>query len=376
MKLHEYEGAAILQRAGIPIPEGSVVSSPADACAAADRIGPPGVVEAQVLVGGRGLAGGVKTAKTADEAAAVAEALLGSEIKGLPVKELLVVKKVEVDRELYLGVSVDGYHGQPMVILSGEGGVAIEQVPDDKLVKKHVDVVRGLRQYEARAMAKAIGLDGKAVSGVADVLSRLYQVFRAYDCMIVEINPLAVSPSGEIWAIDAVLEIDDSAMYRHPDIQVNLEDRIPNPLERAGRKIGVTYVDLDGDVGIIASGAGLGMATMDVIAERYRPANFLETGGGITEDLMYKTMDLVMGKERLRGIFINIYGGINPIHEGAKGVVSYMRGHNVKIPVVAKALGNRQEETWETFRSGGVVVVTDVRTEVAVREMFRVLDGG
>jgi succinyl-CoA synthetase beta subunit len=170
-----------------------------------------------------------------------------------------------------------------------------------------------------------------------------------------------------------VLEIDNSALSRIKHPLPQMTERIENPLERKGREIGVTYVDLDGDIGIISSGAGLGMATMDIIGERLRPANFLETGGGITEELLYKCMELVMMKVDLRAIFINIYGGINPIHEGARGVVRYIREHHVTVPIVAKALGNHQEETWEILRSGGVHVVTEAPTEIAVGRLFELV---
>jgi succinyl-CoA synthetase beta subunit len=171
------------------------------------------------------------------------------------------------------------------------------------------------------------------------------------------------------------MEIDNSALSRIAQPIPEYLDRFDNPIERRGREIGVTYVDLDGDIGIISSGAGLGMATMDIIGRRLRPANFLETGGGITEKLMHQCMELLMMKQGLRAIFINIYGGINPIHEGAKGVVRYIREHALTLPVVAKALGNRQEETWEIFRSGGVHVVTEAATEAAVERLIELLGG-
>ena len=178
---------------------------------------------------------------------------------------------------------------------------------------------------------------------------------------------------GGLLAVDSVIEIDNSALSRIQHPMPQMTDRIENPLERKGREIGVTYVELDGDIGIISSGAGLGMASMDIIGQRLRPANFLETGGGITEELLYRCMDLVMMKVGLRAIFINIYGGINPIHEGARGVVQYIKEHNVTLPIVAKALGNHQEETWEIFRSGGVHVVTEAATEIAVERLFELV---
>jgi succinyl-CoA synthetase beta subunit len=201
---------------------------------------------------------------------------------------------------------------------------------------------------------------------IAEVLVALFRVFRRADALIAEINPLVVGPDGAIWAVDAVLEVDDAALFRHPELPGDSLARMDHPRERAAKKIGVSYVDLDGDIGIICSGAGLGMATMDIVGQRLRPANFLETGGGITEELMYKVTHLVLEKPGLRGLLINLYGGINPIHEGAKGVVRTLREKQVKFPVVAKALGNRQEETWATLSEGGVTVVTDITTEAAV----------
>jgi succinyl-CoA synthetase beta subunit len=175
-------------------------------------------------------------------------------------------------------------------------------------------------------------------------------------------------------ALDAKIEIDDSSLYRHTNLNLDMENRISNPLEKKGREIGVSYLELDGDIAIIASGAGLGMASMDIVSRSMRPANFLETGGAITEDLLYKVMDLVLQKEGVRGLFINVYGGINPIHEGARGIVRYMRDHDVTIPIVAKALGNHQEETWEIFRQHGVQVVTDVSTEKGVEQLARLME--
>jgi succinyl-CoA synthetase beta subunit len=198
-------------------------------------------------------------------------------------------------------------------------------------------------------------------------------MFSELEAIMIEINPLVVLPNEGVLAVDAVLEVDNSALSRIKYPLPDRMERIENPLERKGREIGVTYVDLDGDIGLISSGAGLGMASMDIIGERLKPANFLETGGGITADLLYQCMELIMMKANLRALFINIYGGINPIHEGAKGVVQYIKEHKVTIPIVAKALGNLQEETWEIFRSGGVHVVTEAASEKAINRLFELV---
>lgn len=374
MRLYEYEGSALFAREGIPMPPSRVAATPAEARRAAEELGLPVVVKAQVLTGGRGLAGGIKTADSLDEAEQMAARILGTNIRGLRVEQVLVAKRVEVSQELYLGVTVDGYEGAPRVILCAEGGVSIEEIArirPEKLVSRNVSVSQGLRLFEARSMAKAAGLAGNDIVQVAGILHALYRTFRKYDALLAEINPLARTADGRYVAIDAKVELDDSSLYRHPEMGLDSLSRIENPLERRGREIGVTYVELDGDTGIISSGAGLGMATMDIIGRRMRPANFLETGGAITEELLYKAMGLVLQKKGLRGVFINLYGGINPIHEGAKGVVRYIQEHHVSIPVVAKALGNRQEETWEILRQGGVTVVTSLETEKGVDELFR-----
>jgi succinyl-CoA synthetase beta subunit len=225
-------------------------------------------------------------------------------------------------------------------------------------------------------LLRRLGIVERLLAICADVLVRLYHIFVQYEALIAEINPLVILETGYqggLLAIDSVIEIDNSALNRVKLSLPEMIERIENPLERKGREIGVTYVDLGGDIGIISSGAGLGMATMDIIGERLRPANFLETGGGITEELLYKCMELVMMKADLRAIFINVYGGINPIHEGARGVVRYIKEHNVTIPIVAKALGNHQEETWEILRSGGVHVVTEAPTEIAVERLFELV---
>ena len=378
MRLHEFEVADIFGATGIPVPRRGVAGTVEEALLVAREIGYPVMLKSQVLVGGRGLAGGVKAASNAEELKEIAETLLGSEIKGSTVRNLLVTEKADISKELYVGITVDGYSGKPVIVASTEGGVSIEKTArtaPEKIASLQVDPLFGFYPYQARTVLRKRGVGQNLLIAWADVIGRLYHIFCQYEALIVEINPLAVLPNGGLLAVDAVLEVDNSALSRIKHPLPDRMGRIENSLERRGREIGVTYVDLDGDIGLIASGAGLGMASMDIIGEKMRPANFLETGGGITEELLYKCMGLVMMKADLRGIFINIYGGINPIHEGAKGVARYIKEHGVKIPIVAKALGNRQEETWEIFRSVGVHVVTEAATEKAVERLFELVGG-
>jgi succinyl-CoA synthetase beta subunit len=379
MRLHEYEALDIFEQNGIPVPRRGVASTMHEALHVAGEIGYPVVLKAQVLAGGRGLAGGVKTASSPDELKVVAETMLASDIKGLPVLKLLVCEKVDIAKELYLGFTIDGYSGKPVIMVSTEGGMLIEETArtsPEKVASIHVDSSFALYPYQCRALLRRLGIDQQLITSWTDVIGQLYNVVMRYEALICEINPLAVRPNGGLIAVDAKLEVDDSAISRIRFPLPDRVDRIENPIERRGREIGVTYVDLEGDIGLISSGAGLGMASTDIIGEKMRPANFLETGGGITADLLYKCMEVIMMKPGLRAILINVYGGINPIHEGAKGVVRYIKEHNVKIPIVAKALGNRQEETWEIFRSAGVHVVTEAATEKAVERIYELVGRG
>ncbi len=379
MKLYEYEGLELFRKEGIPCLNFSLASSPEEAMEQSKSTGFPVMLKAQVLSGGRYLAGGVKTAYNAEQVLHICRNIFNLQIGGLPVNKLMLVPKVDIKREVYLGVTIDEYVGTPVAILSPEGGVAVNQIARERpetLISRPVSISQGLSITDARRMCRSVGLRGNDFTQISNILFSLYQVFRNNDALLAEINPLVKTASGRYLALDAKVEIDDSSLYRHPELKSNQDNRIFNPLERRGREIGVTYVDLDGDVAIIASGAGLGMASMDIINRRMRAANFLETGGAITEDLLYKVTDLVLQKPGVRALFINVYGGINPIHEGAKGVVRYLHEHNIKIPVVAKALGNHQEETWKIFREHGVHVASDVSTESAVDELYKILEAG
>ncbi len=374
--MYEYEGVELFRRENIGVPNYALADTTEEALEKAIEIGLPVVLKAQVLTGGRYLAGGVKTADSLEEVEKTANRILASQIRGLPVNRIMVSESVEVAREFYLGITVDDYRGYPLAILSAEGGVSINRIAKERseaVVTRSVSISRGLELPQARRMCRDVGLTGKNLLEVSNALTSLYRVFHNYDALIAEINPLVRTRKGTYLALDSKVELDDSGLYRHKNLNLSQGGRINNPLERKGREIGVSYLELEGDIAIIASGAGLGMATMDIIGRKMSPANFLETGGAITADLLYKVMDLVLQKEGIRAIFINVYGGINPINEGAKGVVRYIKEHDVKIPVVARALGNRQEETWEIFRQHGVHVVTGISTEEGVEELARLL---
>jgi succinyl-CoA synthetase beta subunit len=378
MRLYEFEGCKLFQNEGIPVPKYALAASPEEAGEKALEIGLPVVIKAQVLSGGRWLAGGVQNAQTQAEAEDAARRIMENPILGFAVQQVMVSQKVDIAREFYLGVSVDDYYGVPVAIVSVEGGVSINRLVRERpesVVSRSLSISAGLSADEAKQMCRQVGLHGDDLAQVANVLNALYRVFRKNDALLAEINPLVRTVDGSYLPTDSKVELDDSGLFRHPELNLTRESHMLNPLERKGRTIGVSYVEMNGDIAVIASGAGLGMASIDVISQKMRPANFLETGGGISEDLLYKATDLVLQKPGIRALFITVYGGINPIHEGAKGVVRYLKEHNITIPVVAKALGNHQEETWEIFSSGGVHVVTEVSTEAAVAELARLLEG-
>jgi succinyl-CoA synthetase beta subunit len=377
MRLYEFEGCKLFQSEGIPVARYAMAASPQEAREKAEEIGLPVVIKAQVLTGGRWLAGGVQSAATPAEAEEVTRRIMENQLLGFTVKQVMVSQKVEIAREFYVGITVDEYHGTPVAVLSVEGGVAVNRLVRERpesVVSKMITMTTGLSNDEAKQMCRQVGLRSNDLTQVANILTALYRVFYKYDALLAEINPVVRTKDGSYFAIDSKVELDDSGLFRHPELNITRESHMVNPLERKGHDIGVSYVELDGDIAVISSGAGLGMASVDIINQKMRAANFLETGGGITEDLLYKSTDLVLQKKGIRALFINVYGGINPIHEGAKGVVRYLKDHNITIPVVAKALGNHQEETWQIFRSGGVHVVENVSTEKAVEVLASLLE--
>ncbi|MDP6037169.1 MAG: succinyl-CoA synthetase subunit beta, partial [Candidatus Latescibacteria bacterium] len=291
-------------------------------------------------------------------------------IRGEQTQGVLVEEQLPIAQEVYLGITIDGATGRPAVVVSAEGGVAIEDVAakqPEAVVSAHIDPLVGLAPDAARDLVIQAGIS--SVDAVGKALWNLYGVFAKYDALIAEINPLAVLDDGRVVAADAVLEIDDTALFKHPEFKARIEAQFADPLAKRAKALGMTYVGLDGQIGLICSGAGLGMATMDLIGNRAQPANFLETGGGITRELLAEAMRIVLAHPELKGILINLYGGINPIHEGALGIADVME-EGVSVPVVAKALGNFESETWATLEAAGVTVVKSIETERAVSEML------
>jgi succinyl-CoA synthetase beta subunit len=347
MKLHEYMAKQIFAKAGVPTPKGVVISNIEEFEAKKDDVQYPVAIKSQVLVGGRGKAGGIKFANNYDEAKLVISDLLGMDIKGIKVRQLLVEQKADLSnaKELYVGFTVNREAKVVTCILSSKGGVDIEQVarenPED-IAKLNIDPELGLQQYHCRKLAKQIGLKGKSMLKVADITAKLYKVFLASDAELAEINPLILMPDGNVLAVDSKMNIDNNALFRHPEFKAERETTEEfTDLEKEAREAGLSYVDLDGDIGIIGCGAGLVMASLDILKQfDGEPANFLDVGGGATAENMRKALDIVMKKPGVKSIFVNIFGGITRCDEIAKGIVDIAP----KIPITVRMMGTNQEE--------------------------------
>jgi succinyl-CoA synthetase beta subunit len=348
MKIHEYQAKELFAAAGIPIPPGKIATTPQGAGRIAGEIGKQVVVKAQVLVGGRGKAGGVKLANNASEAERKASEILGMNIKGEVVQKVLVTEATDIAAEIYLGVVLDRRAQKPLVMASSEGGVEIEVVAREKPEAIHrlvVDPLRGLLPFQARALAGKLHRDFNVARQIADIVEKLYRVYVDVDASLAEINPLVVTPSGGVRAIDAKINIDDNALYRHPDIEQLRDIAAEDPGEVAAREAGLSFVRLKGNVGCIVNGAGLAMATMDLV-KTYggEPANFLDIGGSSNPEKVVSAIDIILGDKSVRVILLNIFGGITRCDDVARGLVTAFERTNLEVPVVVRLTGTNEDE--------------------------------
>ena len=376
MNLHEYQAREVLGRFGIPVPGGRVASSPDEAFQIAKELGGAAVIKAQVHTGGRGKAGGVKLAKTADEAKAKAAEILGMNIKGYVVRKVLVAPAQDIAREIYLGVVMDRAARKPAIMASAAGGIDIEEVArtsPEKIVTRHLDR-RGLfRPYQAREIAFAIEKDPKAALQVASILEKLVRVFWSVDASLAEINPLIVTPEGKVLAIDAKMVLDDNALFRHADLEALRDEETDH--ERLAREKGLSFVKLDGTIGCIVNGAGLAMATMDLI-KHYgaEPANFLDIGGSSNPDKVTAAMRIITGDPNVRSILFNIFGGITRCDDVAKGIVEALTKNPIKVPLVVRLTGTNEDLGREILKQApGVIpaVTMDEAAKLAIAEAGR-----
>jgi succinyl-CoA synthetase beta subunit len=343
MDLLEYQGKQLFARHGVPVPSGRHATTVEEATAAADDIGYPCVIKAQVQIGGRGKAGGIKLAKDRAEAENYAEAILGMDIRGLTVYELWVEAASEIAAEYYASVIFDRSEKAPLIMLSTKGGMDIEEVADtdpDAIARLHVDPLLGFQDFHGRRLAYEAGVDADVVRPVGAMLAKLYDAFVQEEATLVEVNPLIVTPEREVKALDAKVTLDANALFRHPD---NAELRDPSaedPQERMAKERGLIYVKLDGNIGILGNGAGLVMSTLDVVAQAGgAPANFLDAGGGSKADAITSAVEVILSDDKVQAVLFNIFGGITRCDEVAKGLIEAFDQIKPTVPFVVRLDG-------------------------------------
>jgi succinyl-CoA synthetase beta subunit len=355
MKIHEYQARKIFRDHGLPVPAERVAETPDEAAAAAGELGDRVVIKAQVHVGGRGKAGGVKLADGPAAAREAAGRILGMEIKGLEVRKVLVAAAIDIANEAYVGIIVDRASRRPVLMVSAAGGVDIEEVAretPEKIHRVEIDPRYGIMTHQAMALGFALYDELDRVRGAAQVFQRLYAAFEAIDASLAEVNPLVVSSSGEILAIDAKVNLDDNALFRHPEFESLRDPASEEPAETEAREKGLSYVKLDGTVGCIVNGAGLAMATMDLI--KYygaEPANFLDIGGSSNPEKVVNAMRIILSDPHVKAILFNIFGGITRCDDVANGIVAAMKQLEVDVPIVIRLTGTNEKEALEILKS-------------------------
>ncbi len=365
MKIHEYQAKEILSRYGVATPKGEVVYSREEAEAVARRLGGTVVVKAQIHAGGRGKGGGVKVARTPEEARDIAGRMLGMKLvtaqtgpEGRQVRRVLVEQGLNIKQELYLGVVIDRAMAQPVFMASAAGGVEIEEVArtqPEAILKEAIDPAVGLQSYQARKLAFGLGLAPELAGQAVPFIQAICRAFEATDASLVEINPCVVTAEGKILALDAKMNFDDNALFRHKDIRELRDLDEEDPLEVEASKYGLNYIKLDGNVGCMVNGAGLAMATMDIIKlAGGAPANFLDVGGGASAEQVKHAFEILMADPHVRGVFINIFGGILRCDVLATGVVEAARELQVKVPIVVRMEGTNVEKGQEILQSSGL----------------------
>ncbi len=379
MKLHEYQAKKLFARYGIPVPQGEVATTPSQARAIAERLGKPVAVKAQVLVGGRGKAGGIKVAPTPEEAEKVAARILSLRIKGLPVEKVLVEEALEIASEYYLGIIVDRSRKRNLMMVSAMGGVDIEEVAEthpEAIAKIHLDPLLALHDFQARQLVKGAKLDPSVTRAFVVMAKGLYRLYVERDANLAEINPLVLTKDGRLIAADAKLLIDENGLYRQPEIASWREETQEDPYEAKAREKGLAYVRLQGEVGIIGNGAGLTMTTLDIVQRAgANPANFLDIGGGARADIVREGLRLILSDPQVKGVLINIFGGITRCDEVAKGILQALEGMEVKVPMVVRLTGTREEEGRKllegtplipaaTMQEGAEKIVQRIRSKV------------
>lgn len=364
MNIHEYQAKELLRAEGVPIPAGEVAQTPDEAEAIARRIGGPVVVKAQVHAGGRGKAGGVKLAQNAQEAREVAGRILGMQIKGLTVYRVLVTAAADIASEAYVGIIVDRAAKKPVFMVSPAGGIDIEEVAaktPEKIMKLPIDTRYGLTPYQASQLGFFLYDDLKKVRAAAKIMQQLYTAFMKAGCSLAEINPLVVTPAGEVIALDAKMSIDDNELDRHPALAALRDETAEEPSEVQARNANLTFIKLDGNVGCCVNGAGLAMATMDLV-KFYggEPANFLDIGGSSNPEKVVNALRIITSDPNVRAILFNIFGGITRTDDVANGIVTATKQNPLKVPIVIRLTGTNEEVAVKILKENGFSAMTDM----------------
>jgi succinyl-CoA synthetase beta subunit len=348
LDLYEYQGKELLRRFDLETLEGSVATNPEEARAAAEQLGGPVAVKAQVLTGGRGKAGGIKVVEEPEDVQEAARQILGMDIRGHKVRRVLVEAGVEISTEMYLSVMVDRAAKKPLILFSSEGGVDIEEVAErnpEAIVRIYVDPLLGLLPYQVRELTFSAGLEGDVAKGVGRTLSNLYRAFSESDASLVEINPLVATSDGRVLALDAKVTVDNSSLFRHRDIADLHDVDAADPEEQRALEASLQYVKLDGDVGILGNGAGLVMSTLDVVAQAGgEPANFCDVGGGANAEMISEALDIVTANKQVKSVLFNIFGGITRGDEVARGLLEALERSEIDLPIVVRLDGTNAEE--------------------------------
>ena len=348
MKLHEYQSKRIFAEYGVSIPRGDIATSAVEAREIAKELGKPVVIKSQVLVGGRGKAGGIKLARDPDEAETVAKQIIGMNIKGLIVDRVLVDEAAEIKEEIYLGVVIDRARQQPVIIASAAGGVEIEEIAKtnpDAIIRLPIDPHVGLMDYQARDLAFDLGLRRAFIVQFVRIVKGLYRAFINIDASLAEINPLVVLDNEKLLAVDGKIVLDDNALFRHPDLAELRDLQEESPSEREARLAGLSYVKLDGEIGCMVNGAGLAMATMDIIKQYGGdPANFLDIGGGAKADKVAAALRIILSDPKVKAVLFNIFGGITRCDEVARGILAALKEVPTDVPMVARLVGTNEQE--------------------------------
>jgi len=348
MKLHEYQSKRIFSQYGIPIPKGEVAATPQEAKAIAEKLGSRVVIKSQVLVGGRGKAGGIKLAKDPQEAEKLASQILGMHIKGLPVRKVLVDEAAEIRSEIYLGITNDRAAHKPVMMASSAGGVEIEEVArqtPEKIIKTYIDPFLGLRDYQARDIALGIGLPAEHWTTFGEIAQGLWKAYESSDATLAEINPLVVTGANQLLAVDGKMLIDDNSLFRHADLEAMRDLDEEAESETKAREHGLSFIKLDGNIGCMVNGAGLAMATMDILKLfGGTPANFLDIGGGASAEKVSVALRLILTDPNVKAVLFNIFGGITRCDEVARGILTALAEVKPKVPMVIRLVGTNAEE--------------------------------